>query len=63
MAIIFSSDKKQMSLLLPHVNKTEVLLIFFQDALGTMTVDEYFAKNPQVKEKIDDEIRNQNWGY
>lgn len=52
-----------MSLLLPHVNKTEVLLIFFQDALGTMTVDEYFAKNPQVKEKIDDEIRNQNWGY
>jgi len=34
-----------------------------KDALGTMTVDEYFAKNPQVKEKIDDEIRNQNWGH
>jgi F-type H+-transporting ATPase subunit d len=32
-------------------------------ALGTMTVDEYFAKNPQSKEKIDDEIRNQFWGY
>jgi len=32
-------------------------------ALKTMTVDEYFAKNPQSKEKIDDEIRNQNWGY
>lgn len=32
-------------------------------ALKTMTVDEYFAKNPEVKEKIDDEIRNHNWGY
>jgi len=36
---------------------------FFQGAFKTMTVDEYFAKNPQSKEKIDDEIRNQNWGY
>ncbi|KAG0504164.1 hypothetical protein M758_4G025400 [Ceratodon purpureus] len=32
-------------------------------ALRTMTVDEYFAKHPQVKEKIDDEIRNNLWGY
>jgi len=39
------------------------LLILFQAALQTMTVDEYFAKNPQSKEKIDDEIRNQFWGY
>jgi len=28
-----------------------------------MTVDDYFAKNPQSKEKIDEEIRNQFWGY
>jgi hypothetical protein len=31
--------------------------------LKTMTVDEYFTRNPQVKEKIDDEIRNNLWGY
>ena len=34
-----------------------------QDSLQTLTVDEYFSKHPDVKEKIDDEIRNQNWGY
>lgn len=34
-----------------------------KSALRTMTVDEYFAKHPQSKEKIDDEIRNQYWGY
>ena len=38
-------------------------LLLFQIALKTMTVDEYFARNPQVKEKIDDEIRNNVWGY
>jgi hypothetical protein len=38
-------------------------LLLFQIALKTMTVDEYFARNPQVKEKIDDEIRNNLWGY
>lgn len=32
-------------------------------ALSTMTVDDYFAKHPEVKDKIDDEIRNHNWGY
>lgn len=32
-------------------------------ALRTMTVDDYFAKNPGAKEKIDDEIRNNLWGY
>jgi len=32
-------------------------------AYKTMTVDDYFAKNPQSKEKIDEEIRNQFWGY
>lgn len=37
--------------------------ILVQGALRTMTVDEYFAKNPQSKEKIDNEIRNQFWGY
>jgi hypothetical protein len=28
-----------------------------------MTVDEYFEKHPEVKQKFDDEIRNDNWGY
>ncbi len=32
-------------------------------ALSTITVDDYFAKHPEVKDKIDDEIRNHNWGY
>ncbi|KAK9124340.1 hypothetical protein Sjap_013942 [Stephania japonica] len=31
--------------------------------LSTMTADEYFAKHPGLKEKFDDEIRNDNWGY
>eukprot|EP00271_Cylindrocystis_brebissonii_P015896 TRINITY_DN38965_c0_g1_i1.p1 TRINITY_DN38965_c0_g1~~TRINITY_DN38965_c0_g1_i1.p1 ORF type:complete len:164 (+),score=49.96 TRINITY_DN38965_c0_g1_i1:156-647(+) len=34
-----------------------------KDAIKTQTVDEYFALNPEVKEKIDEEIKNQNWGY
>ncbi len=32
-------------------------------ALSTMTIDDYFAKHPEVKDKIDDDIRNHNWGY
>uniref|UniRef100_A0A0E0QKA6 ATP synthase subunit d, mitochondrial n=1 Tax=Oryza rufipogon TaxID=4529 RepID=A0A0E0QKA6_ORYRU len=31
--------------------------------ISTMTADEYFAKHPEVKQKFDDEIRNDNWGY
>ncbi|WJX67476.1 hypothetical protein P8452_51941 [Trifolium repens] len=31
--------------------------------LSTMTVDEYFAKHPELKKKFDDEIRNDYWGY
>jgi F-type H+-transporting ATPase subunit d len=31
--------------------------------LSTMTADEYFAKHPELKQKFDDEIRNDNWGY
>ncbi len=27
------------------------------------TVDDYLAKNPEVKKEIDDEIKQQNWGY
>eukprot|EP00475_Leptophrys_vorax_P041762 TRINITY_DN78815_c0_g1_i1.p1 TRINITY_DN78815_c0_g1~~TRINITY_DN78815_c0_g1_i1.p1 ORF type:complete len:190 (-),score=30.38 TRINITY_DN78815_c0_g1_i1:186-674(-) len=34
-----------------------------KDALKSMTVDEYLSKNPALKQKIDEEIRNQNWGY
>jgi hypothetical protein len=36
-------------------------LPLFQEALSTQTVDDYFAKNPALREKIDDEIRNHNW--
>ncbi|KAH8953518.1 hypothetical protein BDL97_08G031400 [Sphagnum fallax] len=32
-----------------------------KEALSTQTVDDYFAKNPALREKIDDEIRNHNW--
>ncbi|KAM7274111.1 hypothetical protein ACFE04_028775 [Oxalis oulophora] len=31
--------------------------------LSTMTADEYFAKHPELRQKFDDEIRNNNWGY
>ncbi|CAM8964858.1 hypothetical protein QQ045_005007 [Rhodiola kirilowii] len=31
--------------------------------LSTMTADEYFAKHPELKQKFDDEIRNDYWGY
>lgn len=34
-----------------------------QQNISTMTADEYFAKHPEVKQKFDDEIRNDNWGY
>ncbi len=37
-------------------------LPLFQEALSTQTVDDYFAKNPALREKIDDEIRNHIWG-
>jgi hypothetical protein len=33
-----------------------------QNALKTLTADEYFKDNPQVLEKIDDEIRQGLWG-
>ncbi|XP_010412889.1 PREDICTED: ATP synthase subunit d, mitochondrial-like [Camelina sativa] len=31
--------------------------------LSTMTADEYFEKHPELKKKLDDEIRNEYWGY
>nr|XP_012466148.1 unnamed protein product [Gossypium raimondii] len=31
--------------------------------ISTMTVDEYFEKHPELKNKFDDEIHNDNWGY
>ncbi|CAO2188604.1 unnamed protein product, partial [Urochloa humidicola] len=31
--------------------------------ISTMTADEYFEKHPEVKQKFDDEIRNDYWGY
>jgi len=31
--------------------------------ISTMTADEYFEKHPELKQKFDDEIRNDNWGY
>eukprot|EP00250_Pteridium_aquilinum_P028224 c3679_g1_i1 orf=659-1150(-) len=34
-----------------------------KEAIKTMTVDEYFAKHPELKEKFDEEIKNHNWGY
>jgi F-type H+-transporting ATPase subunit d len=34
-----------------------------QKKISTMTADEYFAKHPDLKQKFDDEIRNDYWGY
>ncbi|CAL9061203.1 unnamed protein product [Musa banksii] len=31
--------------------------------ISTMTADEYFESHPEVKQKFDDEIRNDYWGY
>ena len=31
--------------------------------ISTMTADEYFEKHPELRQKFDDEIRNDNWGY
>lgn len=31
--------------------------------LTTMTADEYFEKHPELRQKFDDEIRNDYWGY
>lgn len=31
--------------------------------ISTMTADEYFENHPELKQKFDDEIRNDNWGY
>ncbi|KAJ8480226.1 hypothetical protein OPV22_023953 [Ensete ventricosum] len=31
--------------------------------ISTMTADEYFEKHPELKQKFDDEIRNDYWGY
>jgi F-type H+-transporting ATPase subunit d len=39
------------------------ILFGAQKKISTMTVDEYFEKHPEVKQKFDDEIRNDNWGY
>ncbi|KAJ7570674.1 hypothetical protein O6H91_01G130900 [Diphasiastrum complanatum] len=34
-----------------------------KEALRTLTVDEYLADHPDMKQKIDEEIKNHNWGY
>ena len=34
-----------------------------QQKITTMTADEYFEKHPELKQKFEDEIRNDNWGY
>ncbi|THU61066.1 hypothetical protein C4D60_Mb07t19370 [Musa balbisiana] len=31
--------------------------------ISTMTADEYFERHPELKQKFDDEIRNDYWGY
>lgn len=31
--------------------------------ISTMTADEYFEKHPELRQKFDDEIRNDYWGY
>jgi F-type H+-transporting ATPase subunit d len=44
-----------------HSNITPCL--YTQKKISTMTADEYFAKHPELKQKFDDEIRNDYWGY
>jgi F-type H+-transporting ATPase subunit d len=33
------------------------------EKISTMTSDEYFQKHPELKQKFDDEIHNDYWGY
>lgn len=44
-----------------HANITSCL--YTQKKISTMTADEYFVKHPELKQKFDDEIRNDYWGY
>jgi len=37
--------------------------LYTQKKISTMTAGEYFAKHPVLKQKFDDEIRNDYWGY
>jgi len=48
-----------------HVAFTFMLTscLFVQKKISTLTADEYFAKHPELKQKFDDEIRNDYWGY
>ncbi|GJZ21708.1 hypothetical protein Tco_0558747 [Tanacetum coccineum] len=36
---------------------------YSNEKLSTMTADEYFAKHQELKQKFDDEIKNEYWGY
>ncbi len=56
-------DDEVLCVISPYLWQTELQsLPLFQEALSTQTVDDYFAKNPALREKIDDEIRNHIWG-
>ncbi|KAG0495946.1 hypothetical protein HPP92_000637 [Vanilla planifolia] len=34
-----------------------------KEKISTMTAEDYFQKHPELKQKFDDEIRNDYWGY
>ncbi|GJW43783.1 tryptophan aminotransferase-related protein 3-like protein [Tanacetum coccineum] len=42
---------------------TDALHTMPDEKLSTMTADEYFAKHQELKQKFDDEIKNEYWGY
>jgi hypothetical protein len=48
-----------------HVSDTLILTycLYAQQKISKMAADEYFEKHPELKQKFDDEIRNDNWGY
>ncbi|GKB36952.1 hypothetical protein Tco_0881894 [Tanacetum coccineum] len=45
-----------------HKSKSNLGLVT-QKKLSTMTADEYFVKHLDLKQKFDDELENEYWGY
>jgi len=46
-----------------RIEKEIVELKEMKKKISTMTADEYFQKHPELRQKFDDEIRNDYWGY
>mmetsp|Transcript_11699 Transcript_11699/g.31523 ORF Transcript_11699/g.31523 Transcript_11699/m.31523 type:complete len:157 (+) Transcript_11699:1-471(+) len=52
---------EEADLALVEIDKTQQDIYWVQDNLDTMTVEEFLDKFPDVRDKIDEEIRNNEW--